>query len=210
MKLKDILEKFKRQEYVFHTDLSVEECISKMKESIIEEEDYDESIKTTPYIGRIRGSTFRLLTGPHPRSFSSMKFRPGSSYYRYFHGEFIADHDGTRIIGHFGLGGKKGLIVYILFLLYVLSLILLPSSKYGFTPKLFIALFLLIPVVFFYYLAAEVLKDEIIKLFKTNFQATLLFPVEQPHKDSPTNPEDDLDLDENFVFYSRRSPSHKV
>jgi hypothetical protein len=173
---------FRSKEYAFHTDLSVEECIERLRQSIIEEKGYWDSKKSTHFIGKITGNKFRLIEGPRPRSFSSLNFKPGSSIYHYFHGEFISEGDGTRINGYFGLGSNWVVVIVVCIFLFLLAAVsLIPSSKYQFPlPSI------LVIIVGFLCLAImlsgnKFLEADIFKLFETELQAVPLFEIKPPH-----------------------------
>ncbi len=197
MKLSAIWNIFKSKEYVFHTELSVEECIKLLKHSIIEEDFYWEYEKSKSFIGNISGNRFWFANWSSSWVFSNLRIFTSTSRDVSFHGEFIPHENGTNVVGHFSIISERNIFILLIvfLLLTVLSLFISPkylslaSPKYPFPLILF--LFALNFLVWFLVIRVinRGMKDNIFKLFKTTLKATPLFPSEPPSYDLPDKSE---------------------
>jgi hypothetical protein len=112
MKLRDIWEFPRSKEYVFHTDLSVDECVKRLRNAI-GKNDFWPYLWVDAIVGEVRGQEFHFRS----RGYANKNRL-------YFFGRLTTNDSGTIVSGYFGIGGVSKLLISLLLVILLMIMLL--------------------------------------------------------------------------------------
>jgi hypothetical protein len=177
MKLKDILEFPRSQGYVFHPDLSLEECVNKLTDTVVEHKRFL-GLSSNELFGMVTADKFIVeWRGYQVKAFC-------------FCGRLSRVGTGTDISGYFGF---SLFFKFFIFFMGVIFIVIFPVFST-----------IIIAFGIIYLLESGIIDNDILSFIKTTLNAEQIRPP--PIETKPKLPVNIPDLDENFVFYSRCDP----
>lgn len=160
-----------KKEYAFHSDLSVDECLAKLKGSVRKKQSWIESGSTADpakVIGYFKGTNFQLIK----------KINYRNSFQPIFYGKLKIGNTGTVISGHFDIhpAVKAFISFMIAWVFFFILIVIVPKYNAGLLLSSVVVIIGIIAIWLVGGFLGSPAEIELLNFIQTTLEATLVKP----------------------------------